>query len=266
MNLNSWQVHRALVQEGREREMTEPHPLEMRVRDCDLPTAVKEHLIRCIHEGKRHRWHQELEENFDQVVTSTNTIVDSACRNTGRDRDTLLRDTDFDPNDLDPDRLDAAIGELRGINHLRNEGFDRIRLLRAQRGTRTADLVAERNGQKYALDVACSSAGAARGVDALAGYMLGVCRLKEKQLNNTKEVAGCRYRGLVFVVNSEPALSFGYQLLYRRAARQVYEALGVPADYFVAVMTGQIAFVAGGEADSFEGPDDVVYPEWPIEE
>jgi hypothetical protein len=246
--------------------MTETDPLEMRLGDSDLPTAIKEHLVRCIHEGKRHRWHQELEENFDQVVTSTNTIVDSACRNTGRDRDSLLRDTDFDPNDLDPDRLDAAISELRGINHLRHQGFQNIRLLRAQPGTRTADLVAARGGQKYALDVACSSAGAARTVEALAGYMLDVCRLKETQLNNTKETNRCRYRGLLFVVNSRPAVVFGCQPLYRRAAKQVYEGLGAPADYFVAVMTGQIALVAGGEADSFQGPDDVVYPDWPAED
>jgi hypothetical protein len=207
-----------------------------------------------------------LEENFDQVVTSTNTIVDSACRNTGRDRDSLLRDTDFDPNDLDPDRLDAAISELRGINHLWHEGFQNIRLLRAQPGTRTADLVAERDGQKYALDVACSSASATRAVDALAAYMLEVCLLKEKQLNNTKETCRCRYRGLLFVVNSDPALVFGYQPLYRQAARQVYEALGEPAGYFVFVVTGQIALVAGGETDSFQGPDNVVYPEWPLRE
>jgi len=247
-------------------DMTETDPLELRIRDCDLPTAIKNHLIRCIHKGKRHRWQDALEEDFDQVVTSTNTIVDAACRNTGRDRDSLLRDTDFDPNDLDPDRLDAAIAELRGINHLRKEGFKNIRLLRAQPGTRTADLVAERNDQKYALDIACSSAGAARGVDALAAYMLEVCRLKEKQLNNTKESAGCRYRGLVFVVNSEPALVFGHQLLYRRAARQAFETLGAPTDYFVVVVTGQVAHVAGGEVGSFEGPDDVVYPNWPLGE
>jgi hypothetical protein len=35
--------------------MTETDPLEMRLRDSDLPTAIKEHLIRGIHEGKRHR-------------------------------------------------------------------------------------------------------------------------------------------------------------------------------------------------------------------
>jgi len=245
--------------------MTNTDPLEARLQGSELPTAIKRHLIRCIREGKRHRWHDALEEEFDSVVTSTNTIVDTASQNTGRDRDSLLRDTDFDPNDLDPDRLDAAISELRGINHLRKEGFENIRLLRAQPGTRTADLVAERNGQNYALDVACSSAGATRGVDALARYMLGVCRLKEKQLNNTKESAGCRYRGLVFVVNSEPAVVFGYQPLYRRATRQAYEALGSPTDYFVVLVTGQVAHVAGGEAGYFEGPDDVVYPNWPFE-
>lgn len=246
--------------------MTETDPLELRIRNSDLPTAIKNHLIWCIHEGKRHRWHDALDEDFDYVVTATNTVVDTACDNTGRDRDSLLRDTDFDSNDLDSDRLDAAISELRGINHLRNEGFDHIRLLRAQPGTRTADLVVERGGQKYALDVACSSFGASRDVNALAEYMLGICRLKERQLNNTKEVAGCKYRGLVFVVNSERAVVWGYQPLYRQAAQQVYEALGAPTDYFVIVMTGRIALVAGGEADSFEGPDDVVYPNWPTEE
>ena len=246
--------------------MNNTDPLEQRLDDSDLPLPIKRHLIRCIHEGKRHHWHVELEEDFVRVATSTNTVVDTACVNTGRDRDSLLRDTDFDPNDLDPDRLDAAIGELRGINHLRNEGFENIRLLHAQPGTRTADLVAERYNQKYALDVACSSTGVAREVDSLAEYMLGVCRLKKEQLDNTKESNACRYCGLIFVVNSRPAVDFGYQPLYRQAARQVYQALGTPTDYFIVIMTGRVASVLGCETGSFAGPDDIVYPDWPDED
>lgn len=222
------------------------------------------HLIRCIRRDKRHRWHEALEENFDRVVQATSTVVDTACRNTNRDRNSLVRDTDFDPNDLDPDRLDAAIAELRGINHLGKEGFAPIRLLRAQSGTRTADVVAERYREKYALDVACSITGATRTVESLAAYMLGVCRLKEEQLNNTKQRGGCRYRGLVFVVNSKHAVVLGYQLLYQRAAREVHEALGSPPDYFVVVVTGRVAQVSGDEVGYFEGPDDVVYPAWPL--
>lgn len=237
--------------------------LEIQIEASTLPAAVKKHLLGCSRRGKPHRWHNALQRDFERVVQATLMILDTACSNTNRDRDSLLRDADFDPNDLDPDRLDAAIAELRGINHLANEGFSPINLLRAQPGTRTADLVAVRGGERYALDVACSSASACRSVESLAEYMCAICHLKADQLSNTMASAGCLYRGIVFVVNSQSAVELGYYLEYRRAAREVHEALGSPSDYFIVVLTGKYARVVGGDVGHFEGPHDVVYPPWP---
>ena len=53
------------------------------------------------------------------------------------------------------------------------------------------------------------------------------------------------------------------QPLYRRAAREVHEAMGSPANYHVVIVTGRIAHVAGGPKGYFEGADDVVCPSWP---
>lgn len=237
--------------------------LQERIEKSHLPDPVKQHLRLSIEAGKRHRWHDALEDDFETVVQNTLEVVNAACTNTGQNPDSLFRGADFNPRNIDPDRLDAAIAEFRGINHLAREGFRNIELLPAQTDTRTADIVCARNGKRYALDVACSSAGADRPVEKLSTYMIGVCERKEEQLRNTRKASGCDYSGVVFVVNSELALVFGYQLLYRRAARQVYEALGSPRDYHVIVVTGQVAAVAGGQDGPFVGPDDIVYPDWP---
>jgi hypothetical protein len=236
--------------------------LRGRIQKSHLPDPVKQHLKLCIEAGKRHRWHDALEEDFETVVQKTLEVVNAACSNTRQNPDTLFRGADFDPSDLDPDRLDAAIAEFRAINHLAREGFQDIELLPAQPGTRTADIICTLRCKRYALDVACSSADAGRSVEMLAAYMLGVCERKERQLQDTKKARACDYAGVIFVVNSEPALVFGYQLLYRRAARQVYEALGSPHNYHIIVVTGREAAVSGGEGGPFVGPDDIVYPDW----
>jgi hypothetical protein len=154
-----------------------PQNLAGRVAISGLPRAIVDHLTLCISNGKLHRWHDGLAADFDPVVRSTLLLIDRCCQITGRDQDSLIRDTDFDPKDLDASRLDAAIAELRGIVHLSNEGFFKVKLLRARPGSRTADIVADRTSRRYALDIACSSANASRDVSSLAGYMLGVCQL-----------------------------------------------------------------------------------------
>lgn len=234
-----------------------PQDIEGQLAISGLPRAIIDHLMLCISKRKLHRWHDALAADFDSVLTSTRQLIDRCCQITGRDQDSLIQDTDFDSKDLDADRLDAAIAELRGLVHLSNEGFFNVKLLRAQPGTRTADIVADRNSRRYALDIACSSANTARDVSSLARYMIHVCQSKAQQLASTKTAENCQSTGVVFVINSQPALVWGYQPLFRTAIQDALRALGEPLDYHITILTGRVAYTAG-----FEGPDDVVHPRW----
>jgi hypothetical protein len=81
--------------------------------------------------------------------------------------------------------------------------------------------------------------------------------LKALQLASTKTAENCQSTGVVFVINSQPALVWGYQPLYRAAIQDAFRALGEPPDYHIAILTGRVACTSG-----FTGFDDVVYPGW----
>jgi hypothetical protein len=88
--------------------------LQDRIQKSPLLDPMKQHLKLCIEVGKRHRWHDALEEDLETVVQKTLEVVNAACSNTRQNPDSLFRGADFDPSDLDPDRLDAAIAEADG--------------------------------------------------------------------------------------------------------------------------------------------------------
>lgn len=227
--------------------------LRDKIQKSDLPKCVVKHLITCIDKGRCHRWHDVMDTTFDGVISSAKNIIDRACIATGRDKESLFRDTDFDPRDLDPDRLDSAFAELRGINYLSNNGFKDIYLLRAQPGTRTADIVTKLDINTYALDVACASAGTPRNVNDLVDYIIGIYKVKDAQLQSTIESYNCTKSGLVFVINSYPALAFGYQPLFLKAAQKAHLELGANNNFHIVIVTGRVAFA---------GIDDVAHPAW----
>ena len=229
--------------------------LREKILKSNLPKCVIKHLVSCIDNESCHKWHCAMDTHFDGVISSVNSIVDKACITTGRDKESLFRETDFDPKDLDPDRLDAAFAEIRVINYLSNEGFQNINLLRAQTGTLTADIVAHFGKNLYAIDVACASAGTLRNIDDLVAYMIGIYNVKKTQFYN------CTRSGLVFVINSYPALAFGYQPLFLKAVQKAHLEICTNNSFHIGVVTGRVAWVEGGN-ETFSGPDDVVHPTW----
>jgi hypothetical protein len=228
-----------------------------------LPDPFIRHLNDFYRSGKMHRWHGALAEDFEAVVNATNKLLSTASRITGLDQDGLIRATDFDARDLSPDRLDSAVAELRAVVHLDREGFKDIKLQRRQAGAKTPDVTATRNHVKYTLDVACASAETTRTLEDLDTYMRDVCIQKNPQFRGARANDPATRVGVIFVLNSDPALTFGYQPVFLAVVKQVIEALSHPQSYHIALLTGHVTTVIG-RGEYFEGPDDVVYPPWEL--
>jgi len=147
---------------------------------------------------------------------------------------------------------------------LRDEGSSNIRLVRGsqRKRERRTDLLADRGGETYAFDVACSSAGAERRVQDLRAFLGNRYVEKLSQLEGTRQEHACPAAGLILVLNSDPALTFGYQPKFREVLQQVHRDLGGPPALHLALVTGRTTTVDGA-GEHFSGPDDVVWPAWP---
>lgn len=143
--------------------------LVARLHVAGLPEAIVDHLVGCTQKAAYSRCLEAMRCQPDEVTAGVRRLIDEAAKITGLSNDELIGRTDFDPADLIHDRLDAAFAELRAVVWLRDEGFSDIRLVRGsqKKGQRRTDLLADRDGETYAFDVACSSAGAERRVPDL---------------------------------------------------------------------------------------------------
>lgn len=234
---------------------------EEKIRKSALPQLVKAHLIGFARKGKQHSWQTVMEQHFDGVVHSAQRVFELAEKNTGDPIDELLKKTDLSLNDLDPDRLDAAIAELRAINFLAAQGFTGIQLLKARIGQKSADIVANKDYVRFAVDVACMSRSAPADIAKLKRKAESIFLSKREQLRATKATSDCSKIAIVFVVNSQPALALEHHRTFRDALREVHDALGAPPEAHICIVTGQVAHVFRG-GESWVGSDDVVFPNW----
>lgn len=126
----------------------------------DLPW-IPDHLwqfIRSITVKKpNHRLSVALDRDGSKVLVGINNLIQLASQVTGLNVDELLRKCDFDKNDLDSNRFDALLAELRTINFLDKTGFNQIQPVKAFKNRKSADLLAKRSDQNWAVEVMCSS-------------------------------------------------------------------------------------------------------------
>lgn len=126
--------------------------LENQLSHKDLPW-IPDHLwqfIRTITVKKpNHRLSIALDRDGPIVLVGINNLIQLASQVTGLNVDELLRKCDFDKNDLDSNRFDALLAELRTINFLDKTGFNQIRPVRALKSRKSADLLANLFDQNW---------------------------------------------------------------------------------------------------------------------
>ncbi len=226
----------------------------------ELPKEVRDWIINAI-QAKKSSWLLTmLQENPDSTVRSLDGFFGSMRQILKCDNKSLMRGTDFNAADLDPERFDAMIAELRGVGFLHDQAFADIKLLSASRRERGADIRATHMGTRYAVEVVCSSRTAYRYPDHkrrssdLTEWMLARFREKVDQLNQTTIAEGCARCSLVVVVNSYPALQLLNRNEYIEVLREVWNRLGKPDDTHLAIVTGMVTLGVG--------LDDCVFPPW----
>lgn len=177
----------------------------------------------------------------------------------GLTADELTARGGLSPEDRRGRRLDAFVAELRAVVFLDRLGFGAITPLRADDTRRRADIVAERDGERWAVDARCASrdllpeASFRRGPDGkplpwptLHDYLVHCRRDKEPQLARTMADEGCSRSAVAVALDG---LASGD--LMRQEAVRAWLSCGAPPEFRFGVMPGLLA------PDS---PDDALVP------
>lgn len=226
----------------------------------EFPSEVRDWILKAIAADVHSQFLGRLQESPHEMISGLNAFFEVMRQILNCDNKTLAWGTDFDSDDLDPERFDAMIAELRGVGFLHDEGFSGIRLLSGSRERRGADIVAANCGTWYAVEVACSSRNAYRYPDHkrrssdLKQWIVDTFYEKQEQLTQTAERESCCMRALVAVMNSYPALPLLTPPEYLSVLKEVWNQLGKLEDVRLAVVTGMI--VLG------YGRGDCVFPPW----
>jgi hypothetical protein len=226
----------------------------------DLPEEVRDWIVKAIRAGVNSEFLQELQEYPRDVISRSGGFFKKAREILRSDNRSLVRGTDFDSADLDPERFDAMVAELRVVGFLNDQGFTGIRLLAATRRQRGADIVAICRDTRWAVEVVCSSRAAYRYPDHkrrssdLTEWIVDKFREKEEQLNWTALNQDCAKCALGIVLNSWPALPLLNRNGYMKTLREAWTRLGKSQDAHLAIVTGMVTLGVG--------LDDCVFPPW----
>jgi len=225
-----------------------------------IPIEVRVWIMKAVKEKKNFEILKTLEASPEDFIIRLDSFFEKMMQILNCQSERLVQGTDFNANDLDPERFDAMIAELRAVGFLHNETFTRIKLLPAPRKERGADIVAVYKGVSYAVEVVCSSRSVYRYPDHkrrssdLTDWIVNKFQEKETQLKRTAEKQKCEKSTLVTVLNSYPAKSLLNRDGYSRVLREGWLTLDKPQDIHLAIVTGMIT--------SGVGLDDCVYPAW----
>ena len=181
---------------------------------------------------------QSILDNIDKLFRIT-------LRNTGLEKKELFSDLSFDRNNLDDDHLQSIFGVMRAINILSGIGFSNLRPLRPKKRKRESDLVGEKNGEKYAIEVFRSNERAYRFPDhhrypnSLQRYIAKrYLRDKRLQLESTMRTYKCQKALLAVVMDSQPAKALVAGSDWNVVAKKTFELMKTPTNTQLFIFTG----------------------------
>ena len=176
-----------------------------------IPNEIYEFMEKVMIKKTTHRLLQGLEKNYDLVMKDIDACFALASTITGLSPSELVKKSDFKINDFDSDRFDSMLAEIRTIVYLNNIGFEEIKPLKAPKGIKEADLLAELNGTKWAIEVLCSSYQSGRWTHKeIVNYIERrfVNDNKIEQLHRTAVKYKCTCKLLVVIMNSSGQVHF----------------------------------------------------------
>lgn len=223
-----------------------------------IPRSLINYTERCIKKGITNRFTEAINENPESTIRAIDGMFEKACLATGLNPDELLNATDFNYKDLDPTRITSAFAEIRSINFFKQEGFVRIRPIKAS-SEKSSDIVADRDGLHYAVEVA-NSIYNARGRFSpeqlkrwIINRLIGEC--KAVQLDATASDLTYARRVFVCIVDTTATVVLQTNAEFFEAAKMAWQEAGNDPLLHVCIVTGREALGYGN--------DDSVFPPWP---
>lgn len=223
-----------------------------------IPRALVKYTDMCIKKGITNRLTNAITEYPEATIKAIDTMFKIACAATDLNPDELFRATDFNYKDLDPTRLTSAFAEIRSINFLQQEGFRRIRPIKATT-KKSSDIVAERNGFDYAVEVA-NSIYDARGrfsPEQIKDWLIDRLIREGKSMQLDATACGLTHARKVFigVVDTVATVTLQTNEEYLEAAKMAWQEAGNDPLLHLCIVTGRVALGYGR--------DDSVFPTWP---
>lgn len=215
------------------------------------------------------RYVEVLTESPDAVIRDMAKIIKLVSQATELTPEEFVPESDFNINDLDRNRIETWLAELRIINYLTIEKFSKIRHLKAHK-TKRADYCAERMGLTYAIEVTSLSYYSTRGnwtPEHIAESIIRKLSEEEKfkQLSNTAKEEKCTQMLLCVIINTVDRIALNSAVDYLEAAKIVWRTFGMLNNFHISIVTGKEAHVYTHSKDRYKvevSSDDVVYPPW----
>lgn len=223
-----------------------------------FPKALVEHIELLVSSKSDNRLLSVLKDSPQKTAAAINSVFKIASEATNMTADDLLKRSDFNKNDLDPTRIDAAFAEIRGINYLSEQNFTDIQLLKADFLSKKADLVAKRKSVKWVGEVLCSiyeAKGRFTSQQISKWLSSRFNQDKSAQLNKTLEDQQAQKKVIAGIINTKVAVALQTHDDFLAAATMSWKSCGSDPDLHVCLVTGRNAIGYG--------KDDAVYPPWP---
>lgn len=205
----------------------------------NIPQSVVEHTREVLTKQIDCSLMRSLQEEPDKTPQALDSLFKRTGVILGLTSEQLVRAADWDAKDLDANRFDAMLAELRTVCFLSGEGFSDIRLLRSK-GEKKADGTGQREQTKYAIEVTCVAGfkypgHRKRGQD-LPAFLVDRWHEKRSQLEATALEKECQSRVLVYVF-VEPGQALVTRDDYlERGLKPAWFRLGCPGARHLAVI------------------------------
>ncbi|HNT97979.1 MAG TPA: hypothetical protein PKK31_06930 [Elusimicrobiales bacterium] len=210
-----------------------------------LPPRLAAYLGQFIAQGTASELRKALKADPARRLGNIKALLDSSAAALALPAEGILSITGFDYNNFAPDRLEAALAELRAVNILARRGFTEIRFLPGGQ-RREADISAVLAGEKYFFEVHClKNRDAFSGADEKKERRLkDLCRKKLGQAHASGRRERSARAGVFLVADPAGAVSPMTDGALTDLASRMHASMGSPAGE-------HICLSAGGESAIF---------------
>ena len=222
-----------------------------------VPNDIVRYVSFCIEQNQTNRLINELIRDAVATADGLDIFFEKASKITGHSPEDVLKLTEFSRRDIDPSRIESAIAQLRAIFFLDSQEFNSIVLVPTEE-KKSADLVAARDGEKYAVEVINSIYDAPRRFSSQQMAEWAFSRLtsegKKSQIVLTSAQHACSKGVFIAVISTAATAALQTHEDFLEAASLAWEYIGSPPTLYVCMVTGRVTFGYG--------PDDAVFPPW----